>query len=109
MVGVNVPEKPEITNLAIDCNYPPAPGFCVAGGYPYPMFLNVTDANNCVATPTLSSGAGTPGSTSSVILNGTDGTFDFTTGSLGGSVIKVTVDCNGDGGFDSEFIEIQTY
>jgi hypothetical protein len=105
--AVNVPDKPEITNLAIDCSGPPVSGSCVAGGFPYPVNFNVADAIGCTATPEVTSGAGTAGSTSAVILNSGSGSFDYTTGSNSGNFIKITVDCNGSGGVDSDFTEFE--
>ncbi|MBU0706223.1 hypothetical protein KJ807_03340 [Patescibacteria group bacterium] len=105
-VQINVPPKPEISNLAIDCSGPPAPGACVAGGFVYPVGFNTINANGCIATPE-SLGIGTPGSTSVVDLIGTNGSFDYTTGSQAGDIIKITVDCNGNGGVDIESIQFE--
>jgi hypothetical protein len=98
---------PEITNLAIDCSGGPVPGSCAAGGFPYPVDFNATDATSCNATPEVIFGSSSAeGSTSLVNLIGTDGSFDYTTG-LSGGIVRITVDCNGIGGFDTDFIELE--
>jgi len=104
---LTLPPAPVISNLAIDCSGGPVQGSCVAGGFVYPANLNVTSASNCVATPEVTAGAGTPGLTTAVLLNGNSGTFEYTTGSQSSNMIKLTVDCDGDGGSDSDFTEFE--
>jgi len=104
--GVDVPPPPEIANLAIDCSGGPVPGSCVAGGFTYPAGFYVANGNNCNASiQKITAGPGTDGSVSSVVLNGNQGSYTITTGDTGGHTYRTTVDCNGDGGSDSEFTD----
>ncbi|MBU1938406.1 hypothetical protein KKA04_01620, partial [Patescibacteria group bacterium] len=102
-VNVNVPPKPEISNLAIDCN---TGGACVANWpTPYPVTFTVSDALNCTADAQVFSGPGTPGSVSGVSLNGQNGSFTWSTGSTAGDTIRLTVDCVGNGGENSTYVD----
>lgn len=102
--SVNVPEKPDITNLAIDCSS--TGGFCISNWpTPYPVTFTVSDALNCTANTQVFSGVGTPGSVSLVGLNGEAGSFTWSTGSTAGDTIRLTVDCTGDGGSDSDSVD----
>ncbi len=97
MVGVNVPEKPEIANLAIDCSS--TAGVCVTDWpTPYPVTFTAINATNCVVTPSVISGSGTPGSSSPVILNGNDAISMHSTGSDFLDEIELEAKCNGAGG-----------
>ncbi|MBN1258592.1 hypothetical protein JXA05_02445, partial [Candidatus Peregrinibacteria bacterium] len=96
-------KEPEISELEIDCSRDE--GFCVSGGNDYPVNFSVTNAISCTATVEKISGTGTPGSVSSVTLNGTSGSFTYTTGSTAFDVIRITVECIGAKETKSSYID----
>jgi len=96
-VNVNVPPKPEISNLAIDCSS--TGGYCISDWpTPYPVTFSVINALNCNVTPSVISGIGSPGSNTPVIINGTDASSMHTTGSDSLDVIELEANCKGPGG-----------
>lgn len=104
--GVEPMPAPEINGLEIDCDGPPVPGFCVAGEFPYPVNFTVTDANNCSASAQMMEREeGPAGSNSAVNLDGNSASFTHITSIVAGPTIRLTVDCDGEGGRDSEFTE----
>lgn len=94
---VDIADKPEIANLAIDCSS--TGGSCGSGGLNYPIIFNVTDATDCIITLSLIAGAGPPGTNGPVIINGTDAFSMHTTGPWAGDIIQAKTDCYGPGGF----------
>ncbi len=97
------PPAPMVTNVDVDCN---TGGVCGAGGLTYPVTFTVANATECTASVQVISGLGTPGSVSAVTLNGTQGSFDYTTGSDTTNVIRITVNCTGPGGNGSGYTEV---
>ncbi|MBU0706565.1 hypothetical protein KJ662_01535, partial [Patescibacteria group bacterium] len=95
-LDVNVPPKPEISNLAIDCSS--TNGFCLSQGINYPVIFSITNATDCSVTPSLISGDGPPGTNGPVIINGINASSVHTTGPWAGDTIELKADCNGPGG-----------
>ena len=95
---------PEISDLNIDCSS--TGGFCASGGLDYPVIFTVTDATSCIANVQVISGSGTSGSTSSVALVDTSGSFTYTTGSTASNVIRITISAIGPDGTSNDYIDI---
>jgi len=104
------PPAPEISGLVLDCSGGLAPGYCLAGEYDYPVTFNVTGANSCTATAEMILGTtGTDGLVTDVNLVGENADLTYTTGTQGGSTIRITADCDGLGGSDSEYIDYELW
>ena len=97
-------KAPAVGTPTINCES--TGGYCVAGGATYPVTFTGINAISCTASAQRISGMGTPGTTSSVTLNGNTGSFNYTTGSWTGDIIRITVQCTGPGGNKSEYIDI---
>ncbi|MBU1017758.1 hypothetical protein KKA33_01890 [Patescibacteria group bacterium] len=97
-------DAPTISNLTIDCSS--TGGWCIAGGFSYPVTFSATDATSCTADTVRISGSGTSGSTSSCTINGNSGSFTYTTGSDVNDVIQITANVIGPGGNDSTYIDV---
>ncbi len=98
--------SPVISRLKVDCSE--TYDICFAGGAnTYPVTFQVQYADGCTAELEVIVGYGTTGSTSAVVLDGTDGSFEYTTGSQGGNTVRITVICTGSGGSDSAYKDVE--
>ncbi len=89
-------------SVTIDCSGGVWPGHCVAGGFTYPVPFTATNATNCTGSAEVISGSGTPGT----VTNCDTSSCDFTTGSTGSNIIRVTVTCTGDGDPDNGYVDV---
>jgi hypothetical protein len=102
--GPNCDPEPTISDLEIDCS--DTFDMCLSDGNSYPVTFSVTDATSCTANAVVTSGSGTPGSTSDCIINENSGSLTYTSGSDGGDIIRITVEISSAGGTDSDYIDI---
>jgi hypothetical protein len=100
------PPAPTISGLAIDCSGGLAPGYCVSGSFGYPVTFSSTNATSYTVTVTKVSGTGTPGSASGGSISGSPTTFQYSTGSDGSQVDRITATVTGSGGQASASINV---
>jgi len=107
-VEVQMAPAPTISNLAIDCSGGPAPGYCASGGFGYPISFDSGNATKFTVTAERISGTGTAGTVPAGEINivGSSNMFDYTTGSGGGSTIRITINATGLGGASISTIDV---
>ena len=86
---------PVISNLEIDCSTGPD-GRCLQETE-YPVTFSLTQATSCTVTNELFQGSGTAGSSSDVVIDGTTGSFNYTTGNGESNMVLITVTCENKG------------
>lgn len=106
MVGVNVPEKPEIDNLLLDCSS--TSNVCFTNQQ-YPFTFTANNSTSCSLTPTVISGGGTPGFCTPVVLNGNDASSTCTMGSDPLDILEYNAGCVGPGGSAQQSIQKTVY
>ncbi len=102
----DIPPPPFFYLIEVDCSGGPNPGHCMAGGVAYPVLFEAEHATSCSAVSEVTAGTGSPGTVSEVTMTDSGGEFQYTTGSVVGDTVRISVTCTGVSGEDTSYTQI---